>query len=389
MLTFHFLVGTFNTPHIYTLAFSLSPDSRPHLRIVHRSNAVGSHSWLHLSRDKKRLYATAWTEPPSLVAYAIEAPHEIRQINSVQTASRSGYVCASDQAVYSAGGASGEVFAIDAKTGGFAGLAAGEKSSSIYRPLQVLSFVDETKQKDDGSVMDFGGLRHGAHSADLSPDGRAIYIADIGRNCIWTYSTDPRDGKLTLGEKHISPRSHDGPRHVWPHPSGKYVYCLQEHSSMVDVFEVDEEGTHLKHVQGVRIIPESANENDFWADEVRTSFSNKSKPKYLYASVRGLKEGQKGYVSAFRLLDEGRIDDGGQAGNEQAAILDLWESPTSGGWANAIQPGPTVNGVEYIALTDSEEGFVMVLSWDGQEFREVARVKLDDGAGAATAVWLW
>ena len=44
--------------------------------------------------------------------------------------------------------------------------------------------------------------------------------------------------------------------------------------------------------------------------------------------------------------------------------------------------------MEYLDLTDSEEGFVFVLGWDGKEVKEVARTKLDDGAGAATAVWL-
>ena len=69
-------------------------------------------------------------------------------------------------------------------------------------------------------------------------------------------------------------------------------------------------------------------------------------------------------------------------------MISIWETPTSGGWANAIQPGPIVDGKEYIVLTDSEEGLVMVLSWNGQEFEEAARARLDEGAGVATAVWL-
>ncbi len=261
-------------------------------------------------------------------------------------------------------------------------------SDPDYNPLQVLNFVEDQPQQDNGGVMDFGGLRHGAHSADMSPDGKALYIADIGRNAIFTYSVDPKDGKLTLGEKHISPRSHDGPRHVWPHPGGKYVYCLQEHSSMVDVFEIVGAGPKLKHVQGVKIIPETESHKEFWADEVRTSLSDGDKPKYVYASTRGLESSKKGYVAAFRLLEDGRIDDAGKEGGEQTALLHMWETPTSGGWANAIQPGPTVDGIEYIAITDSEDCMVMVLSWDGREFKEVARAKLDEGAGAATAVWL-
>lgn len=385
MPTFHFLVGSFNTSHIYTLAFNVSQDFKPNLLVIHRANAQAPHSWLHLSDNKKILYATSWTEPPGLAAYAINALNDIKLINSVRTASRSGYVCASKRAVYSAGGASGEVFTIDQSTGGFL---LSSKQDSNYCPLQKLSFVEDKPQQDDGSVMDFGGLRHGAHSADLSPDGKALYVADIGRNAIFTFSVDAKDGKLKLGEKHISPRSHDGPRHVWPHPRGKYVYCLQEHSSMVDVFEIVAPGPKLKHIQGVKIIPEAVNHKEFWADEVRTSLSDGDKPKYLYASTRGLEKTKKGYVAAFRLLEDGRIDDGGRSGKEQDGLLAMWETPTSGGWANAIQPGPTVNGIEYIALTDSDEGLVMVLSWDGEKFKEAARAKLDDGVGPATAVWL-
>lgn len=319
------------------------------------------------------------------MAYAIKAPNELHKISSVRTAARSGYVTASDIAVYSVGGANGEVFAIDQATGGFMEFSS---SATGTGAIQVLTFVEDVPQRDDGSTMDFGGLRHGAHSADLSPDGKALYVADIGRNCIFTYSINPSDGKLTLGEKHISPRSHDGPRHAWPHPNGRYLYCLQEHSSMVDVFEIDQSTVKLKHVQGVRIIPSNADEKKFWADEVRTSLSNGSKPTYLFASTRGLDKSTKGYVAAFKLTDEGTIDETGGRVEETPGLISIWETPTSGGWANAIQPGPTVDGIEYIVLTDSEEGLVMIISWNGQEFKEAARARLDEGAGVATAVWL-
>ena len=122
------------------------------------------------------------------------ALNDIKLINSVHTASRSGYVCASDRAVYSAGGASGEVFAIDRSTGGFL---VSSKQDSDYSPLQKLSFVEDQPQQDDGSVMDFGGLRHGAHSADLSPDGKTVYVADIGRNAIFTFSVDRLEYSVT------------------------------------------------------------------------------------------------------------------------------------------------------------------------------------------------
>lgn len=61
------------------------------------------------------------------------------------------------------------MFALDRETGGF----------KDGKELQKLDFVGEERQKDDGGVMDFGGLRHGSHSFDLSPDGKLAYVADM------------------------------------------------------------------------------------------------------------------------------------------------------------------------------------------------------------------
>ncbi|GAA6046442.1 hypothetical protein JCM3770_004926 [Rhodotorula araucariae] len=367
--TRYLLVGTFNTNLIATLAFD--PESKT-LAVVAENEGQAPHSWLALNTAKDRLYATSWTEPPGLASYAIRPSSSdpaipvVSHLNSVQTAARSGYVCVSPTTAYSAGGPTGEVFRINGETGAFEG------------ELQRLDFVGEDRQKDDGGVMDFGGLRHGSHSFDLSPDGKLAYVADIGRNAVFVFRVNA-DGTLTQTEKSIAPRATDGPRHVTPHPNGRYVYSLQEHSSMVDTFEVDQTKGTLSHVNGVKIIPEDHSPTLYWADEVRVSPSQ----KYLYCSTRGLEPSRRGWVAVYPLSPAG-------VPSSQAPLC-LWETPTSGGWANAVEPAPSTyngEGVEYVALTDSEEGLVMVLAWDGKEITEVARTQLPRGAGAATAVWL-
>lgn len=191
------------------------------------------------------------------------------------------------------------------------------------------------------------------------------------------------------------------------------MYCLQEHSSIVDVFDVvkgsgdNRQGVELIHRQGIRIIPQGLDVSEFWADEVRASLTGDgTQPKYLYASTRGLKEGRKGYIAVYALDGDGYVSgaetiandsqtNGEPRDDDQGGLLAMYETATSGGWANAIQPGPTVDGVEYIAMTDSEVGFVFVFGWDGREIKEVARVHLNEGSelqgkardGAATTVW--
>ena len=389
----NFIVGTFNTPDLFTFTFN-PPSTRTRqapLVITNKSPAIGNHSWLGLSpkaeatADERLLYATAWTEPPSIAAYSVKSRGaSITPINSKPVRARSGYVCASRSHIYSCGGPTGEAFTI-APDGGVGEL------------VQELDFVDkDADDKPSGALHgDFGGLRHGSHSVDLSPDMRSLYIADIGRNAIFTYSIDNDHASsggekqhLTLGSKHISPRPNDGPRHTWPHPSGKVLYSLQEHTSMVDLFAIAVDGVTLTHTHGVRIIPAGKDPKDYWADEVRLSTRSPTAPRYLYASTRGLAAATKGYVAVFELHP-----DGSMVSEEPICI---WETPTSGGIANAIEPAPWSEDHgdrEYLAITDSLEGWVFVLSFDGREVREAARVGLGRTEGgevvqAATAVWL-
>ncbi|KAK5128027.1 hypothetical protein LTR85_005144 [Meristemomyces frigidus] len=410
-----FIVGSFNYD-LYTVRFEPpSPgNSEASLKIIRQTPAIGGHSWLALSKDKRFLYCTAWTKPnPSVAAYSIRnSGRDIQFLNTRRINALSGYVCCSDTYLYSVGGPTGEVFKI-------------ARDGSIGELVQELDFVDPegaNMSEKRGAVAhgDFGGLRHGAHSVDLSPDGRSLYVADIGRNCIWTYSINstsqssgPRsqigswtsgDGTggepephLRLASKHISPRSHDGPRHTWPHPSGKILYSLQEHSSVVDLFSVATDGVSLEHISGVKVIPTDSDPKEYWADEVRLSTGpDKAKPRYMYASTRGLKADTKGYVAVFQLNEDGTL--------ASDTALDIWETPTSGGIANAIEPAPwhveqgregdgKKSAIEYLALTDSEEGWVSILGFDGRKLSEVAKVNLgktEDGqiVQAATAVWL-
>jgi carboxy-cis,cis-muconate cyclase len=375
-----FLVGTFYTPKLFTLRFTPSKDpSKCKLEITHTSEASGGHSWLSLSANKSHLYATVWASPPAVASYRIEPDHTLTLLNSKPVRSMSGYVCCSPTTLYSAGGPTGEVFSLSS-------------DGSIGPCIQILEFRDQGGNENDGARSgvkhgDFGGLRHGAHSIDLSTSGKEIFIADIGHNCIWSYNVSPASatqGKLENRQKWIASRKNDGPRHTWPHPNGKILYSVQEHSSYVDTLSISQ-GTNLNLVSGARIIPKDKDEKSYWADEARLSRPASGSPKYLYASTRGLEKETKGYVAVFELDETGSV---------QGQAIDIFETATSGGIANAIEPAPMAEGqeVEYLAMTDSQEGYVFMLAFDGNKITEVARTQLigEDGKAlaAATAVWL-
>ncbi|KAI5253089.1 Muconate cycloisomerase 1 [Aureobasidium subglaciale] len=373
-----FIVGTFYTPRLFTLRFTPDKDIRKcKLEIKHTSDAIGGHSWLSLSSDKKTLYTTVWASPPAIASYKVNTDHTLTPLNSKPVRAMSGYVCNSSTTIYSAGGPTGEIYAIDQSDG------------SIGPLLQQLEFRDQGAENDGQrsgvAHGDFGGLRHGSHSVDISPNGKNIYIADIGKNCIWSYTISSDQGKLENQQQWLASRKNDGPRHCWPHPDGKILYSVQEHSCYVDILSISDSGT-LDLISGVRIIPEDTDEKNYWADEVRLSRPVSGAPRFLYASTRGLEKETKGYVAVFALDEEGLV---------KGEAIEIYGTATSGGIANAVEPAPIVEGqedVEYLALTDSEEGYVFVLSFDGSKITEVARTQLVDEDGktlaAATAVWL-
>jgi carboxy-cis,cis-muconate cyclase len=446
----YLVVGTFNTSELFLLSFDSKTAT---FKLEKTWKALGNHSWLALDPTHTILLATCWAEIPSIATYQLSIDTQtINLLHNQEIKNRSGYVTvglgSAENGVtraYTAGGRTGEVLAVDVVTGKgtdvlqevdyISATVKLTEKGSLLQSSRLQDHLDQDRAAtssakdaalDTGSVLDFGGLRHGAHSADLSPDGSLLYVADIGNNCVWVHQVD-LNGLLSAPEKIVSPRHNDGPRHVWPHPAGKAVYVVQEHTSIVDVFLVNTSGGEskatLEWVQGVRIIPESKDASLFWADEVRTVVSSSSggsskAPEYLIASTRGLEADTMGYVAVFSLTEEGLID-GVEKGQQRqdssasentahpSAWLDLWQTPTSGGWANAVGPCPHLLETsrkeltgQYAVLTDSEEGLVTMLAIEKSDehpstgrVREVARLSLGKTAegvvrGAATAVWL-
>jgi carboxy-cis,cis-muconate cyclase len=108
---------------------------------------------------------------------------------------------------------------------------------------------------------------------------------------------------------------------------------------------------------------------------------------HIFVTTRGKDSSVRGYLVAFAL------DSNGYLAFPSAAPTASYQTPTSGGKANAIEVTAT-NGrgkegeLDWLVLTDGEEGFVMVLGWDGERFEEVDRVQFEDGDMASHAIWL-
>ena len=122
--------------------------------IASRTLAQGPHQYLATNPARDRVYATTWAQPPTLSSWAVDlSDQSLSLVNTVpisastsvdnaeETAATSSYVHWYDGAIYSAGGPTGEVHAVDARTGGF-----GEKlQEMLYVEPSELPSADKTR----------------------------------------------------------------------------------------------------------------------------------------------------------------------------------------------------------------------------------------------------
>jgi 6-phosphogluconolactonase len=122
-----------------------------------------------------------------------------------------------------------------------------------------------------------------AHFARPSPDGRWVFVADLGIDQVIAYPL-PGDGK-GLGKTgaivtHTAPG--DGPRHLAFHAERPFVYLMNELAGVVTAYRYDAERGHLSEIQRVSSLPEGFDGENKSADiHVHPS------GRWLYASNRG------------------------------------------------------------------------------------------------------
>jgi carboxy-cis,cis-muconate cyclase len=107
------------------------------------------------------------------------------------------------------------------------------------------------------------------------------------------------------------------------------------------------------------------------ADVVAVSYSG----KYAFATARSNSPSLTGYISAFRLDQDGKIE----------RQMSLSPTPTSGGHSNAISPCDWSD--EWLALTDDERGWLEIYHWDGQWLSRAAHCDCKEPGFGMNAIW--
>lgn len=96
-----------------------------------------------------------------------------------------------------------------------------------------------------------------AHWTGFSPDNRFAFVPDLGLDQVVIYKVDAAASKLTPHGAGDVPAG-GGPRHMRFHPSGKWIYVLNELDLSVSVFDYDTEQGTMTRKQTIPAVAKEA-----------------------------------------------------------------------------------------------------------------------------------
>ena len=144
----------------------------------------------------------------------------------------------------------------------------------------TLSFVMDIEQHEGSGPKEQQKGPH-AHCIILDRSERYALAADLGIDKVMIYQFDRATRKLTPAKQPFAElQAGAGPRHLTLHPSGKFLYVINELDSTMTAFRY-KEGT-LTHIDTVSTLPGDFSGVSYCAD-VHVSPSG----KFLYGSNRG------------------------------------------------------------------------------------------------------
>lgn len=123
-----------------------------------------------------------------------------------------------------------------------------------------------------------------AHSIYVDPTNRFVFTCDLGLDKVMIYRFDSATGHLSAHDPafaSITPGA--GPRHIAFHPTGRFVYVINEMGQTVTAFRYDADRGALETLQTISTVPEGYQNPNNSTAEVQVHPSG----KFLYGSNRG------------------------------------------------------------------------------------------------------
>ncbi|KAL1761311.1 3-carboxy-cis cis-mucoante lactonizing enzyme [Schizophyllum commune] len=345
--------------YLYTLAVDAD---RGTLQLLNLTSAASAHPWLSYDRNRRVLYASGWSNPigghRTYSAYAIQDDFTPLLLNTVPS-------CGTKPIA--------NQFIPQIAIGVFYGVDFVNPCGDVWSVKDNGAFDEniQTIAFEDGATL------HGfADTADL----QYMYVMDLGGNVVHTFVVDETNGTVT--EIGTTSPSIDGagPRHAVIHPSGNFMYVIDEEGLRVDQFMLNTTTAGLTITnKTLAVTPfglNPANASEYWGDEIALSSSG----NVLYTSTRSRDATQPGFISGWSLTEDGDID------------RDLFVVPTpeAGGTSNILTTSPWDDASKnMLILTDQDTGFVALYNLTEDSSLELLdRVNITGTACCAGSVWL-
>jgi 6-phosphogluconolactonase len=144
--------------------------------------------------------------------------------------------------------------------------------------------LTEFIQHEGSSVNENRQQEAHAHSVNIDDSNSRAYVCDLGMDKVLTYDIDVENGKLSPSSPpSVDTTKGDGPRHFDFHPSGKFVYVINELGMTITLYDLSEDGK-LTSVQSVSTLPEGTEyQSKYSTADVHVSPDG----KFVYGSNRG------------------------------------------------------------------------------------------------------
>ena len=158
----------------------------------------------------------------------------------------------------------------------------GSVSVLSVRADGTLEKVTDLQQHVGSSIKEQQKGPH-AHCVIFDPHERFVLTADLGIDKVMIYQLDRKTWKLNPAKQEfVELAKGAGPRHLALHPSGDYLYVINELDSTMTSFKYDERYGALTLIETVSTLPADFTGTSYCAD-VHVSASG----KFLYGSNRG------------------------------------------------------------------------------------------------------
>lgn len=237
--------------------------------------------YLAISPNKKNLYAVSGAN--TVTAYGIEGDKKLKMINSQSSEGLN--PC--HVSVHPSG-----------KMAFLANYTGGSFSAYTLKPDGTLNAPAYTEQYEGAGPNTKRQEKAHAHYVASSPDGKYVYVVDLGSDKVMNYVVDVKSGKLTRNpaQPFFSAKPGSGPRHFAMHPSGKSLFLLNELDASLTACAVDKQGV-ITELQTYPTVPAGLTGNTSSAVHLHPN------GKFVYVSNRGHNS-----ISAFRILADGRLE---------------------------------------------------------------------------------